>query len=94
MSRKMKKDRQSLRHIFSNTVFMLRYAFRYLPVYSTWLIIIQVLFGLNDVLWGVLLMKIAVDAVTVTQSFCRPIVDRVRLYRLLRDLAGRSRLLF
>lgn len=69
MSKKSKKERQSLKHIWNNTVFMLRYAFRYLPAYSIWLIIIQVLFGINDIFWGVLLMKIAVDAVTVTQSY-------------------------
>ncbi len=69
MSEKNKKERQSFQHIWTNTIFMLRYAFRYLPAYSIWLIVIQVLFGINDIFWGVLLMKIAVDAVTVTQSY-------------------------
>lgn len=67
--KKREKDKHSLRRTLNNTIFMLRYAFRYVPAYAVGLIILQVLFGLNDVLWGVLLLKVTVDAVTVTKSF-------------------------
>lgn len=43
--KKREKDKHSLRRTLNNTIFMLRYAFRYVPAYAVGLIILQVLFA-------------------------------------------------
>ena len=60
---------KALRHIFQNNVFMLRYVFKYVPKYAIAHILLQMAFGINDIIWGMLLMKITVDAVVVYRSF-------------------------
>ncbi len=64
-----KMEKQKFSRVLKNNLFMLKYAFRFTPVYAITHILLQMLFGLNDVIWGVLLMKLAVDAVTVTHDF-------------------------
>lgn len=55
--------------VVKNNLFMLKYVFRYVPLYATLHLILQMLFGLFDVMWGIVIMKIVVDAVMVTHSF-------------------------
>lgn len=54
--------------VLRNNLFMLRYVFRIVPLYAVIHLIMQALFGLFDVMWGVLLIKLVVDAVTVHHS--------------------------
>lgn len=55
--------------IIRNNLFMLGYVFRIVPLYAVVHLFMQALFGLFDVMWGILLIKLVVDAVTVSQSF-------------------------
>ena len=67
-----KVDRQSLKgfiRVIQNNFFMLKYVFKYTPLYAILHIIVQILFGFFDVMWGILIMKFVIDAVTVEKSF-------------------------
>ncbi|GLX70415.1 ABC transporter ATP-binding protein [Paenibacillus glycanilyticus] len=55
--------------IIRNNWFMLGYVFRVVPRYAVVHLFMQALFGLFDVMWGILLIKLVVDAVTISQSF-------------------------
>lgn len=69
MKQQEKKEKQKFSRVVKNHFFMLKYAFRFVPAYAITHILLQMLFGLNDVIWGVLVMKVAVDAVVVHHSF-------------------------
>lgn len=65
---KNKKITEKNSSILKNNLFMLKYVFKYIPVYAVTHILIQGLFGLLDVMWGVVIIKVVIDAVTITKD--------------------------
>lgn len=74
-----KKEKHGFIKILKNNFFMLKYVFKYVPLYGVVHIILQMMFGLFDVMWGVVMIKVIVDAVTVQKSI-EPVLIAVAIY--------------